>query len=64
MELLQELENRGVNRLDIDSEWRESSENNEFAVLDPATEEVLTDVSSASPEDATAAVATAHEAGR
>jgi len=23
-ELLQELENRGVNRLDIDSEWRES----------------------------------------
>jgi len=35
--------------------------NNEFAVLDPATEEVLTDVSSASPEDATAAVATAHE---
>ena len=63
MEFLQELETRGANRLYIDGDWRESSDSNEFAVLDPATEEVLTHVSSASPEDAIAAVATAHEAG-
>ena len=63
MELLQELETRGANRLYIDGEWRESSDGNDFAVLDPATEDVLTHVSSASTEDALAAVATAHEAG-
>ncbi|MCE2530615.1 MAG: aldehyde dehydrogenase family protein [Acidimicrobiia bacterium] len=63
MELLQELDARGANRLYIDGDWRESSDSNEFPVLDPATEEVLTHVSSASPEDAIAAVATAHEAG-
>ena len=63
MELLQELETRGANRLYIDGDWRESSDSHEFPVLDPATEEVLTHVSSASPEDAICAVATADEAG-
>ena len=63
MKMLQELESRGANRLYIDGEWRESSDGNEFDVVDPATEEVLTRVSSASTEDALVAVSNAHEAG-
>ncbi|MDE0375665.1 MAG: NAD-dependent succinate-semialdehyde dehydrogenase [bacterium] len=63
MKLLQELETHGGNHLYIDGEWRESSDSHEFPVLNPATEEVLTHVSSASTEDAVAAVAAAHEAG-
>jgi succinate-semialdehyde dehydrogenase/glutarate-semialdehyde dehydrogenase len=47
----------------IGGEWRPSSDGERFDVRDPATEEVIASVASASAEDATDAVAAAHEAG-
>jgi succinate-semialdehyde dehydrogenase/glutarate-semialdehyde dehydrogenase len=61
--LVQDLKQRGATHLYIDGEWRESSDGAEFQVLDPATESVLTTVSSGSIDDALDAVAAAHEAG-
>lgn len=63
MTLLKDLEDRGATGLYIDGEWRESSDASEFPVLDPATGESVTEVSSGSVDDALAAVAAAHEAG-
>jgi succinate-semialdehyde dehydrogenase/glutarate-semialdehyde dehydrogenase len=48
----------------IGGDWRASSDGERFDVCDPATEEVIASVASASAEDATAAVAAAYEAGK
>jgi len=48
----------------IGGEWRPSSDGQRFDVRDPATEEVIAAVASASAEDATAAVTAAYEAGK
>jgi succinate-semialdehyde dehydrogenase/glutarate-semialdehyde dehydrogenase len=48
----------------IGGDWRASSDGERFDVFDPATEEVIASVASASAEDATAAVAAAYEAGK
>jgi succinate-semialdehyde dehydrogenase/glutarate-semialdehyde dehydrogenase len=61
--LLQDLERRGATHLYIGGEWREASDGADFAVLDPATGEALTSVSSGSTADALAAVGAAAEAG-
>ena len=63
MTLVKELEDRGATGLYIGGEWRESSDGSGFEVLDPATGEPVTEVSSGSEDDALAAVAAAHEAG-
>jgi len=46
----------------IDGEWRAASDGSQIEVLDPATEEVITSVASASVEDGLAAVDAAHRA--
>jgi succinate-semialdehyde dehydrogenase/glutarate-semialdehyde dehydrogenase len=46
----------------IGGEWREASDGSRFGVLDPATEEEIATVASASPADALAAVGEAHRA--
>ncbi|WP_417317745.1 NAD-dependent succinate-semialdehyde dehydrogenase [Emcibacter sp.] len=48
----------------IDGGWQKAGDGAEFPVYDPATEEVLTHVSSATPEDCLRAVDAAHEAGK
>ena len=47
----------------IGGEWREGSNGERFDVFDPATEEKIASVASATAEDATAAVTAAYEAG-
>lgn len=59
MTLLRDLEERGATRLFVGGERRESSDGSEFPVLDPATEDILTRVSSATREDAISAVSAA-----
>lgn len=59
-----ELLARVRTELYIDGQWRESSSGRSFAVTDPATGEVLAEVSDASPEDGEAALAAAHAAQR
>jgi len=51
-------------QLFIGGQWRPASDGSTFPVTDPATEETLAEVSSASVEDVMAAVDAAHEAGR
>src|ERR1700692_197900 len=46
----------------IDGEWRTASDGAEIEVLDPASEEVIASVASASLEDGLAAVEAAHRA--
>jgi succinate-semialdehyde dehydrogenase/glutarate-semialdehyde dehydrogenase len=48
----------------IAGEWRPSSDGKRFDVRDPATEETIASVASASAEDAIAAVTAAYEAGK
>ena len=48
----------------IGGQWRSASDGATFEVIDPATEEVLAEVASGSIEDALAAVAAAHAAGK
>lgn len=48
----------------IAGQWRDASDGATFEVIDPATEEVLAEVASASIEDALAAVTAAHAAGK
>jgi succinate-semialdehyde dehydrogenase/glutarate-semialdehyde dehydrogenase len=48
----------------INGQWRDASDGATFEVFDPATEEVLAAVASASIDDALDAVAAAHAAGR
>lgn len=62
MTLLDRLLTDGRTGLYIGGEWRQSGDGSRFPVDDPATEEVLAEVASASPEDAIDAVAAAHEA--
>lgn len=59
MTLLRDLEGRGATRLFVGGDWREASDGSEFPVLDPATENILTSVSSATGEDAISAVSAA-----
>lgn len=47
----------------INGQWRDASDDATFEVFDPATEEVLASVASASIDDALEAVAAAHAAG-
>ena len=49
-------------RLLIGGSWTKAQGNAEFEVLDPATDEVLTRVADAAPDDGDAALAAAHEA--
>ncbi|GER04069.1 hypothetical protein JCM17846_17510 [Iodidimonas nitroreducens] len=46
----------------INGEWRPSLDGARIEVIDPATEEIITDVASASKEDALLAVEAAHAA--
>src|SRR5882724_8698838 len=46
----------------IGGKWRKASDNARFDVIDPATENVITSVASASVEDAKTAVDAAHDA--
>src|SRR5262249_56243012 len=46
----------------IGGKWRQASDAARFEVIDPATEDVITSVASASVEDAKTAVAAAQEA--
>lgn len=46
----------------IGGQWRDSSDGARMATVDPTTEETITDVARATPEDANAAVLAAHEA--
>ncbi len=46
-------------QLFIDGSWRDGSDGSTFAVEDPATTDTIAEVASATPEDATAAVAAA-----
>src|SRR5437763_13947303 len=48
-------------QLCIAGEWRDGSEGATIAVEDPATEETLTEIADATPEDAKAALAAASE---
>ena len=50
------------NRLFIDGEFRDAKGSSTFPTINPATEEAITDVASASVEDVDAAVAAAREA--
>ena len=59
MQLLKELIEAGGTRLWIGGEWREASDGVAFDVLDPATGESITSVSSGSADDADAAVSAA-----
>jgi succinate-semialdehyde dehydrogenase/glutarate-semialdehyde dehydrogenase len=61
MTMVHDLERRGATHLFIGGEWRESSDGSDFPVLDPATEDTLTSVSSATVDDALAAVDAASE---
>ena len=56
---LQELINKIPTGLLIGDTWREGSAGETFDVLNPATEEKLTTLASATPEDAIAALDTA-----
>ena len=56
MTLLDQLKSDGATRLYIDGQWREASDGAEISVLDPASEDELTTVSSGSVDDAIAAV--------
>jgi hypothetical protein len=51
-------------RLLIGGEWREAASGRRFATLNPATEEVLAEVSEAGPSDVDAAVSAARDALR
>ncbi|HSM02015.1 MAG TPA: NAD-dependent succinate-semialdehyde dehydrogenase [Acidimicrobiia bacterium] len=62
MSLLERLLADTKTRLFIGGEWREASDGSRFTVDDPATEEVLAEVASGTPDDAIDAVAAAHEA--
>jgi succinate-semialdehyde dehydrogenase/glutarate-semialdehyde dehydrogenase len=46
----------------IDGQWRKAGDNGRFDVIDPATENVITSVASATPDDAQAAVDAAAKA--
>jgi succinate-semialdehyde dehydrogenase/glutarate-semialdehyde dehydrogenase len=46
----------------IDGKWRKASDGSRFDVIDPATENVITSVASASVDDAKAAIDAAHNA--
>ena len=55
---------KGIQKnLYIGGEWREGSDKQRFDVRDPATEDVIASVASATADDATAAVTAAYEAG-
>ena len=62
MSLLDRLIKEEKNRLFIGGSWRSASDGSTIDVVDPATEEVIAEVASASTDDATDAVAAAHEA--
>jgi succinate-semialdehyde dehydrogenase/glutarate-semialdehyde dehydrogenase len=62
MSLLTELTDKGHNQLYIGGEWRESGDGLRIDVLDPATAESLTTVSSGAADDARDAVEAASEA--
>jgi succinate-semialdehyde dehydrogenase/glutarate-semialdehyde dehydrogenase len=49
-------------KLLIDGEWVDSAEGESFAVIDPATGEIVARAQAASPEDASRAVSAAHKA--
>ncbi len=49
-------------KLYIGGEWRDGSEGKTLAVDDPATEETIAEVADATPDDAMAALAAAHDA--
>jgi aldehyde dehydrogenase (NAD+) len=51
-----------INQLLINGDWRDASTGATMAVINPATEEVITDVASATAEDVDAAVAAARAA--
>ncbi len=57
-----ELPKEVPTKLLIGGNWRESSDSSSIAVMDPATSELLAEVSNATIEDATLAVAAAYEA--
>ena len=63
MTLLKDMSKKGRTNLYVGGEWRESSDDQEIAVLDPATGEQIASVASASSDDAVAAVDAASEAG-
>lgn len=62
MNLLERLLADGKTGLYIGGEWREASDGARFAVDDPATEDVLAEVASGTPDDIIHGVAAAHEA--
>ncbi len=62
MSLLDRLVKEEKNALYIGGEWRPAADGRTIEVRDPATEEVIAEVASASPEDAVAAAAAAHAA--
>jgi succinate-semialdehyde dehydrogenase/glutarate-semialdehyde dehydrogenase len=62
MTLVERLIADGKNGLFIGGEWRGASDGSRIEVRDPATEEVIADVASATAEDAVAAVEAAHDA--
>jgi succinate-semialdehyde dehydrogenase/glutarate-semialdehyde dehydrogenase len=62
MNLVERLVADGKTGLYIGGEWRQGSAGGTIDVLDPATEEIVASVASASPEDALAAVAAADDA--
>ncbi len=62
MSLLDRLVKEEKNALYIGGEWRPAADRRTIEVRDPATEEVIAEVASASPEDAVAAAAAAHAA--
>ena len=63
MSLLERLVAEGKTETYIGGDWLPASDGRRIDVLDPATEEIIASVASASPEDAIAAVAAAADAG-
>ena len=59
-----EVIGRVPTRLYVNGEWRDSSNGETFTVINPATEEKLADVASATPEDGMAALDAAVAAQR
>ncbi|MDQ3720484.1 MAG: NAD-dependent succinate-semialdehyde dehydrogenase [Actinomycetota bacterium] len=58
----QEAVDRVPKQLLIGGEWRDAGEGGKLSVEDPSTGEALTEVADATPDDAKAALAAAHEA--
>ncbi len=63
MALLQRLIDENKTGLFVGGEWRDASDGGTIKVLNPATEEVIAEAASGTPDDMLDAVAAAHDAG-